>query len=79
MVVLSEKFTIFISRSPICITLILLSALMKLASTSAAILYNTMESRCRWRTHVRVKGSDRRLFILILEPIIGIIIRWLQL
>ena len=36
MVVLSVKFTILISRSPICIPLILLSVLMRLASTSAA-------------------------------------------
>ena len=43
MVVLSAKFTILISWSPICIPLILLSALMRLASTSAAILYNSME------------------------------------
>ena len=38
MVVLSVNFTILISWSPICIPLILLSALMKLASTTAAIL-----------------------------------------
>ena len=36
MVVLSVKFTILISWSPICIPLILLSVLMRLASTSAA-------------------------------------------
>ena len=39
MVALSGNFTILISGSPICIPLILLSALMRLASTSAAILY----------------------------------------
>ena len=43
-VALSAKFTILISWPPICIPLIHLSALMKLASTSAAILYNKMES-----------------------------------
>ena len=55
---------------PICITLILLSALMKLASISAAILYNSLESRHPWRPHIRVKGSDRRPFILILDSIL---------
>ena len=38
MMVLSVKFTILISWSPICIPLILLSALMRLASTTAAVL-----------------------------------------
>ena len=70
MMVLSVKFTILISWSPICIPLILLSALMKLASTSTAILYNSMESRHPWQTHIRVKGSDRRPFILILDSIL---------
>ena len=42
MVVSSAKFTILISWSPICIPLILLLALMKLASTSAAIMYKTI-------------------------------------
>ena len=59
------------SWSPICITLILLSALTKLAGTSATILYNSMERRHPWRTNIRVKGSDRRLFILILNSILG--------
>ena len=44
MVVLSVKLTILISWSPICIALILLSALMRLVSTVAAILYNTLDS-----------------------------------
>ena len=69
-VVLSIKFTILISWSPICIPFILLSALMNFASTSAAILYNSMNSRHPWRTHIWVKGSDRRLFILILGSIL---------
>ena len=42
MVVLPVKFTILISWPPICIPLILLSALMRLASTSAAVLYNNL-------------------------------------
>ena len=67
MVVLSVKFTILISWCPICIPLILLSALMRLASVSAAMLYNSMESRHPWRTHIGVKGSDRRPFVLNLD------------
>ena len=70
MVVLSVKFTIFISWSPICIPLVLLSALMRLASTSAAILYNNLNSWHHWRTHIGVKGSNRRPFILILDSIL---------
>ena len=68
-VVLAAKFTILISWSPSCIPLILLSALMKLASTSAAILYNSMESRHPWQTHIRVKGSVGDRFILISDSI----------
>ena len=67
MVVLSAKFTIIISWSPMCLPLILLLALMKLASTSATIMYKSRENRHPWQTsYVRVKGSDRRPFILIL-------------
>ena len=43
MVVSSAKFTILISWSPICIHLILLLAFMKLASTSATIMYKSIE------------------------------------
>ena len=43
---------------------------MKLASTSAAILYKSMDSRHPWRTHIKVKGSDMRPFILILDSIL---------
>ena len=70
MVVLSVKFTILISGSPICISLILLSALMRLASTSAAVLYNNLDSWHHWRTHIGVKGSNTRPFILILDSIL---------
>ena len=70
MVVLSAKFTILISWSPICIPLILLSTLMRLASTSVVILYNSMDSRHPWRTQIGVKGSDRRPFVLILDSIL---------
>ena len=68
MVMSSAKFTNLISWSPICTPFILLSASMKLASTSAAIIYNTHESGHPWQTPcIRVKGSDRRPFILILD------------
>ena len=56
MEVLSAKFTIWISWRPICIPLILLSALMRLVSTSAAVLSNSMDSRHHWQTHIGVKG-----------------------
>ena len=83
MVVLSAKFTILISWSPICIPLILLLALMKLASTSAAIMYKSIENRHPWQTsRVRVKGSDRRPFILILDWILvytSLTIWWMDL
>ena len=66
----SEKFTILMSWSPICIPLIILWALMKLASTSATIMY-IMENRHPWQTlHVKLKGTDRRPFILILDWIL---------
>ena len=66
MVVLSAKFTILISWSPICIRLVLLLALMKLPITSAAIKYKTIENRHPWQTsRVRVKGSDRYWWILV--------------
>ena len=70
MVVLSVKFTILILWCPICITLILLSALLRLASTSAAILYNNLDSWHHCQTHMGAKGSDRRPFILILDSIL---------
>ena len=70
MVVLSANFTILMSLSLIYIPLILVSALMKLASTLASILYKSMESRHPWKTNIRVKGSDRRPFILILDSIL---------
>ena len=57
MVVLSVKFTIIMSWSPICIPLILLLALMRLASTSAAILYNSLGSWHHWQTHIGVKEA----------------------
>ena len=81
MVVLSLKFTILISLSPICIPLILLSALMRLAITSATIFYNSMESRHPWRTNIRNKGSDRKPLISILDSILvyATLIMWINL
>ena len=71
MVVSSAKFIILISWSPTSIPLILLLALMKLASTSAAITYKIIEKRHPWQTsRVRVKGTDRGPFILILDWIL---------
>ena len=70
MVVLSEKFTILISWLPICIPLTNLSALMKLTSTSIAIMYISMKSRHPWQTRIMVKGSGRRPLILILDSIL---------
>ena len=68
MVMSSAKFTNLIPWSPICTAFILLLASVKLASTSATIIYNTNESGHPWRTPcIRVKGSDRRPFISILD------------
>ena len=65
---LSAKFTILILWSLICIPLILLLALMKLASTSVATICNSMENSYPWQNpRVRVKWSDRGPFILILD------------
>ena len=72
MVVSSAKFTISISWSPICIPLILLLVLIKLASTLATISYNNMENRHPWQTpRIRVKGSGTMPFILILDWILA--------
>ena len=70
MLVSLAKFTILISWSPFCIPLIIWSVLMKLAITSIAIIYNSIERRHPWRTRVMVKGSDRKPFILILDSIL---------
>ena len=80
MVVLSAKLTILITLFSICVPLIFLSALMKLASILASIWYNSMESRHPWRTYIRVKGSDRRSFILILDStlVYATLIMWMK-
>ena len=67
--VLSGKFTILISWSLICIPLVILSVLMKLASILIAIMYNSMESRQTWPTRVMFKRLGRRPFILNLDSI----------
>ena len=65
MVVSSTKFFSLISWSPIYTPLILLSASMKMASPSGAVIYNSMDNGHSWQTaHARVKESDRRPFIL---------------
>ena len=80
-VVLSVKYTILISWSPIYNSLILLSALMRLVSTSDTILYNSMESRHTWRTNISIKGSDSRPFKLILDSMLvyATLIMWMDL
>ena len=56
MVVLSVKFTILISWSSICIRLMFLSALLRLASNLDALLHNSiMDSRHPWRTHIGIR------------------------
>ena len=70
MVVLSVKVTILIAWSPKSIPLILLLALMRLSCTSAAILYNSLDSWHHLQTHIGIKGSDRRPFILVLDSIL---------
>ena len=67
--IMSEIYYL-ISWAPICIPLILLSALMRLASTSAAVFYKKLDSWHHWRTHIGVKGSNKRPFILILDSIL---------
>ena len=65
-----NKIYFVTSWSPISTPLILASASMKMASASASVIYNSIESGYPWRTpHTRVKRSDRRSFILILELI----------
>ena len=48
MVVSSAKFTILISWSPICMLLILVSASMKIASSSATIMHNNKSGQPWW-------------------------------
>ena len=68
MLLLLAKFSILISQSPICIPLMLLLVLMKLASTSATIMYHGMENRHPYQTTgVMLKGSGKKTFILILD------------
>ena len=68
MVPSSAKFTNLISLSRICIPLIFLLALMKLANISAAIMYNNIESGHPLQTpSISVKKSARRPFILVLD------------
>ena len=44
---------------------------MKMASTAVAVIYNSIESGQSWWTpHVKVKGSDRRSFTLVLDWIL---------
>ena len=64
MVVSSTKVTNLSLWSPVCIPLALLSLWMKLASISAAILYNSIQNGYPWQTLcIRVEESHRRPFI----------------
>ena len=63
MVMLTAKFIISVSWSPIYFPLIHLLALMKLISTSVTIMYKILDNRHHWKTsRARVKMSDRSLF-----------------
>ena len=55
---------------------------MKLTSTSAAKMYNSIESGHPWKTpRIKIKGSDRRPFILILDWMLvkATLIMWMNL
>ena len=76
MVVSQAKLTVLISWSPICMSLTLV------ASTSATIIHNKIESgQPWWNLWMRVKKSDRRPFILILDWILMEVtwIMWMNL
>ena len=55
--------------------------LVYIFSENGSIMYNSMESWHPWRTWITVKGSDRRLFILILDSILvyATLIIWMNL
>ena len=68
MVVSSAKLTILISWIPICTPFTLFSAIMKLASTTAAIIYSSIKRGHPCRTpRIMLKGSDSRPFIFIID------------
>ena len=68
MVVSSVKFTVLILWYPICMLLILVSSSLRIAGTSAKIMRsNTENGQTRRNPRVRLKESDRRSFILILD------------
>ena len=67
-VVPSAKLTILISWFPIWTLFTLVSAIIKLESTSAAMMYSNIESGHPWRTpRIRAKGLERGPFIFILD------------
>ena len=65
-----NKIYCLISWCPICAPLIFVSASMKMASISAAVIYNSMEWTPLGTPHTRVKELDRRLFTLALDSIL---------
>ena len=63
-----SKIYCLISWFPISTPLILVSASLKMASVSVAVIYDSTESGHPWRTlHVSVKESGRRPFTLALD------------
>ena len=61
-----NKIYCLILRFSIYASLLLVSAAVKMPSTSSAIVYNSIESRHPWQTHhIRVKRSNRKLFQII--------------
>ena len=65
------KFTTLASCSHVCPPLILISLPMTMASSSAAVIHNSIESGFPWRTpHIRLNGADRKPFILVFYSIL---------
>ena len=66
-----SKIYCLISWSPIYTLLILVLASLKMANTSYAVIYNSIESGYAWRTlNIKVKESNRRPFNLGLDWIL---------
>ena len=67
-----NKISCLVSWSPICTHLIIVSASMEMTSTSPAVTCNIIEGEHPCGTPLpRVKRSDRRPFILVLDWVLG--------
>ena len=67
----SRKFTVLVSWFPICMPSILISASIKIASASAMVMHNNIESgQPWWNLWKMVKESDRKSFILFIDGIL---------